>query len=215
MEKHAHSESQAEQTPDLSQPDFFFHGSGTVQKPHHMTRYLYPSLCGYPKGCIRLQTPVNSTRRSRPQGSGSWGTDGHIFLSISNTPECINCSEIAFDAWSEVNMKKDEESGNGLARAMSRMSKYRGNTLLEAGKFQLKKGADMVYVIKRTSVLLLEGSDGRGEERYGTEECRYTIECKRWRDAMPRMTKGREHDHWWTRLHVSLRVTDDDVMKHD
>ncbi|KAH8624368.1 hypothetical protein IG631_21107 [Alternaria alternata] len=129
--------------------EYLFHGSGTVLKPCHITRYIYPSLCDYPLGCLRLQLPSNSSSRSRPQGSGSWGTDGHTFLSITNTQKLAPHSA-SFAEWSTRELERDRKSKNALARGMARMSLYVGNTVLEAGKFQLRRGEGMCFVVVRT-----------------------------------------------------------------
>jgi hypothetical protein len=61
---------------------------------------------------------------------------------------------------------------------MKRMAKYAGNIILESGKFALKKGELLVYVIKRTTVVLLSAGNG---EQFGTDQKIYIIECDRWR----------------------------------
>ncbi|KAJ4369049.1 hypothetical protein N0V83_006132 [Neocucurbitaria cava] len=155
--------------PDPQGSELFFRGGASVLKPNHITRYIYPSLCGYPKACLRLQPPANSKKRSRPQGANSWGEDGHTFLTISKAlnPAPTNAQ---FTQWSTTEVSKDLKSKNPLGRAMVRVTRYAGNTVLESGKFALKKGAPLVYVVKRTTVIPLGGSDvgkfGREEEEY-------------------------------------------------
>jgi hypothetical protein len=41
------------------------------------------------------------------------------------------------------------------------------------------------------------------QDGFGREEERYVVECGKWRGWMPPMVKGKEHDCWWVRLHVS------------
>lgn len=186
--------------------DYLFHGSGTVLKPCHITRYIYPSLCDYPPGCLRLQLPSNSSSRSRPQGSGSWGTDGHTFLSITNAQKLAPHSA-SFAEWSTRELERDRKSKNALARGMARMSLYVGNTVLEAGKFQPRRGEGMCFVVVRRSVVVLEGGGGGGhgdKKGFGKEEERYVIPCTEWRGMMPPMVEGKEYDCWWVRLHVSV-----------
>ncbi|KAG9185751.1 hypothetical protein G6011_07082 [Alternaria panax] len=160
--------------PPATASEFLFHGSGTVLKPNHITRYIYPSLCGYPPGCLRLQPPSNPSSRSRPQGSGSWGTDGHTFLSITNTRRPA-LDSVSFREWSARELQNDGKSGNPLARAMARISLYQGNTVLEAGKFLLRQGEGMCYVVTRRSVVVLGGGDA-GEASLGREEERDQID---------------------------------------
>jgi hypothetical protein len=100
-------------------------------------------------------------------------------------------------------LEKDNESGNPLARAMARISLYQGNTVLESGNFQLRKEEGMVYVVKRSSVVVLGGID---KGRFGREEEGYVVKCGEWRGLCPPMVKGREYDCWWARLHVSVDV---------
>lgn len=185
--------------PDPQGSELFFRGGASVLKPNHITRYIYPSLCGYPKACLRLQPPANSKKRSRPQGANSWGEDGHTFLTISKAlkPAPTNAQ---FTQWSTTEVDKDLKSKNPLGRAMARVTKYAGNTVLESGKFALKKGAPLVYVIKRTTMIPLGGSD---VSKFGREEEEYRIECDKWRSMQSPTMKGHEHDSWWTRLHVS------------
>lgn len=179
--------------------ELFFRGGGSVLKPNHITRYIYPSLCGYPKECLRLQLPANSAKRSRPQGANSWGEDGHTFLTITKALKPAP-TEAQFAQWSTVESAKDTQSKNPLGRAMARVTKYAGNTVLESGKFALKRGEPLVYIVKRKTVIPLGGSD---TGRFGREEKEYRIECGKWRSMQPPMVKGHEHDCWWTRLHVS------------
>jgi hypothetical protein len=177
--------------------EFFFRGGGSVLKPNYMTRYLYPSLLGYPLGCLRLELPSIPSSRSRPQGYGSWGTDGHTFLTISKSWKPALSLQL-FMKWSTEELGKDEASANPLGRAMARISQYQGNTVVEAGKSQLKKGEAMCYVVVRKSAIVLEG----GKE-CGSEEERYVIKCGKWRSLEPPSTPG--HDSWWMRLHVSMQ----------
>lgn len=172
-----------------------FRGSASVLKPHHMTRYIYPSLCGYPVSSLRLQTPVNSTQRSRPQGSLSWGTDGHTFLTITRA-YLSPLSKVEL----EEQHREEKKGSSSLGLAMARVTKYAGNTVLESGKFSLKGYPSLVYVIKRkTSIVQAQGE-------FGIEEKTYIIECDKWRSLMPPTEQGRGHDSWWMRLHVRPRI---------
>lgn len=170
-------------------------------QPNHITKYVYPSLCGYPKECLRFQAPVNSFKRSRPIGSNSWGQDGHNFITISKSRKPPPAStNLQWDCWSVDARAKELESDNKLGMAMARVTKYVGNTLLESGKFQLKKGQSLVYVVRRTTMITLTG-DMAGQ--FGREEEVYIIPCEKWRSLMPPTHPGHEHDTWWMRLHVS------------
>lgn len=186
--------------PPAEQSEIFFRGGGSVLKPNHITRYVYPSLCGYPQEYLRLQNPVNSKRRSRPQGSLCWGTDGHTFLTITRSYRGAP-SRTDFEHMSAEERKQDDDSANPLGRAMTRMTKYTGNTLLESGKFALKKGESLVYVIKRTTSILLTGREG---QHFGVEQETYIIECNKWRALTPPTDPG--HDSWWMRLHVCTHL---------
>jgi hypothetical protein len=103
-------------------------------------------------------------------------------------------------------LERDRKSKNALARGMARMSLYVGNTVLEAGKFQLRRGEGMCFVVVRRSVVVLEGGGGgHGDKKgFGREEERYVIPCTEWRGMMPPMVEGKEYDCWWVRLHVSV-----------
>jgi hypothetical protein len=57
---------------------------------------------------------------------------------------------------------------------MARISQYVGNTVLESGKFQLRRGEEMVYVVKRTSVVVLGGAD---KGKFGKEVEEYVVPC--------------------------------------
>jgi hypothetical protein len=175
--------------------DTFFRGGGSVLKPNHITRYIYPSLCGHPATSLRLQNPVDSKKRSRPQGAFSWGVDGHAFITITRSYR-DEPTKSAFEHASTRDSEQDGKSANPLGRAMARVTKYAGNTLLESGKFALGKGEPLVYVVKRTTAIV--PTDGE----VGKEEDMYVIECGRWRGMMPMTEPG--HDSWWMRLHVSF-----------
>jgi hypothetical protein len=169
-------------------PSLFFRGGASLLKPNHITRYEYPCKLDLPLSSLRLQTPINASKRSRPQGRGDFGIDGSTFLTItrafSDAP-----TKSDFDTLAREN--KIEKDLNALGRAMARVTKYAGNTLLQSGKFKLKDG--MKFVIKRTtSIPLTDGSFGR-------EEQLYEIPCDQWRKLQPRSTPG--HDSWWMRLH--------------
>jgi hypothetical protein len=175
MSKHPTTRKDAHFTPQVQAQDteLLFRGGSSVLKPNHITRYTYPSLCGYPPGCLRLQPPSHSHQRSRPQGANSWGKDGHTFLTITRTWKPA-LDEAHFTAWSTVELKKDGQSANPLGRAMARISQYVGNTVLESGKFQLRRGEEMVYVVKRTSVVVLGGAD---KGKFGKEVEEYVVPC--------------------------------------
>ncbi|CAO2651123.1 Nn.00g094200.m01.CDS01 [Neocucurbitaria sp. VM-36] len=195
---------------NLQESELFFRGGASVLKPNHITRYIYPSLCSYPKACLRLQPPTNSNKRSRPQGANSWGEDGHTFLTITRALKAAP-TKVQFTQWSKVESAKDLQSKNPLGRAMARITKYAGNTVLESGKFAQKKGQPLVYVIKRTTVIPLGGSD---EGKFGREEEEYRIECGKWRSMQPPTVKGHEHDSWWTRLHTLYQASYDRAFFH-
>ncbi|KAL6703292.1 hypothetical protein ACN47E_009999 [Coniothyrium glycines] len=208
QDKGAHAQNQAQNSRT------FFCGGGNVLQPNHITRYIYPSLCGKPKECLRVQAPANTTRRSRPQGSGSWGDGQHNFITVSNSRKASPAdSKSVWDAWSlsERVSEATSENEERLGRAMARVTKYVGNTLLESGKFQLKKGGPLVYIVKRTTKLLLAGDmDGQ----FGTEEEMYTIPCEKWRSMIPPTYPGYEHDTWWMRLHCLYQASFDRAYFH-
>jgi hypothetical protein len=70
---------------------------------------------------------------------------------------------------------------------MARISLYQGNTVLESGKFQLRKEEGMVYVVKRSSVVVLGGID---KGRFGREEERYVVKCGEWGGCARRWSRG-------------------------
>jgi hypothetical protein len=101
-------------------------------------------------------------------------------------------------------LAKEGKKGDGraLGRAMERVIRYVGDTLLESGKIKMKKDkgmkSGMAYVVERTTSLVVD--DGKGKE-FGRDERVYVISVDEWYDVKPR---GEAHDVWWMRLHVSL-----------
>ena len=185
---------QNSRTPPKPPSDTFFRGGGSFLKPNHITRYIYPSLCGHPATCLCLQNPVDSKKRSRPQGAFSWGVDGHAFITITRAYRDAPTTS-AFEYASKRDVEQDSRSENPLGRAITQVTKYAGNTVLESGKFALAKGEPLVYVVKRTTAIVLPSGE------VGKEEETYVIECDKWREMMPMPEPG--HDSWWMILHVS------------
>jgi hypothetical protein len=181
-------------------PAFSFRGNGSVLSPHHMTRYIYPSHLSLPKSWLLLQSPANASERSRPVGRASYGTNGTDFVTITPSGRPPP-TKTQFDAWLTAEKADDGESGNPLGRAMRRVSGYQGNTVLESGKFRMRKDGPLVYVIRRRTSVLLGGKDEGG---FGVDEDLYEIECKKWWDVRPERKEGEGHDSWWMRLHVCV-----------
>ncbi|KAF2829882.1 hypothetical protein CC86DRAFT_177091 [Ophiobolus disseminans] len=172
--------------PPPSTSDIVFRGGASILKPNHITRYSYPCTLHLFLSRLRLQTPVNASQRSRPQGRSDFGIDGSTFLTISRAYRTApHRSALA------IEREADSTSTNPLGRAMSRVTKSAGNTLLQSGKFQLRDG--MTYVIKRTTTIPL--ADGA----FAREEDVYEIPCQAWRSMRPPSAPG--HDSWWMRLH--------------
>ncbi|KAF2130744.1 hypothetical protein P153DRAFT_204239 [Dothidotthia symphoricarpi CBS 119687] len=178
-------------SPQIQDPEIFFRGGSNVLKPNHITRYQYPHPLDHGIPALRLQLPANSAKRSRPQGHGDFGIDGATFLTITRSYR-EPPTEADFRSWSDTETKRDAKSRNPLGRAMTRMTKYAGNTLLKSGKFAKRGG--LVYVVNRVTSIPLAG-DG-----FGKEEDTYNIPCDQWRGLKPLSTPG--HDSWWQRLHV-------------
>jgi hypothetical protein len=87
----------------------------------------------------------------------------------------------------------DKTHTNPLGRAMSRITKYAGNTLLQSGKFATKNG--LMYIVKRTSSISLE------EGGFAREEEVYEIKCADWRGMRPPShISSLRYDSWWMRL---------------
>jgi hypothetical protein len=177
------------------QSPYHFRGGDDVLKPNHITRYIYPSLFdnhpSYPAYALRLQNPKNAAQRSRPQGEGSWDT---TFATITRAPKPPP-TNVQFNAWIVKEKKKDRACENALGRAMRRVSGWPGNTKLECGKFELKPGR-FVFVLRRTTVLVLSGAD---QGKYGRDEDWYQVPAEKWRA----MKTNDEWDSWWVRLYVS------------
>jgi hypothetical protein len=183
------------QTGHSSAPtEFHFRGGGTVLQPNHITRYIYPSLI-YPSKHLLLQSPINCSRRPRPQGAGSCDT---TFCTMTHAPEHPPTNS-QFQTWLAAEREKDCQSSNPVGRAMRRVTGFPGNTVLECGKFRLR-GPRTVFVIERTTVLLLGGAD---EGTFAKEEAIYEIPAHKWRSMMPQSTDPDSHDCWWVRLHVN------------
>ncbi|KAF1997948.1 hypothetical protein P154DRAFT_578477 [Amniculicola lignicola CBS 123094] len=172
---------------------YAFRGGGSVLKPNHMTRYLYPCLLGYPASSFRLQIPKWSTHRRRPQGQGAFDKTFITLTRAANPPP--NLSQ--FKSWILAETAKDKHDENPIGRAMKRVTRYPGNTLLESGKFKLKRGDEgLFYIVKRTTSLVL-GGDQQGQVAVD-EDC-YGIPCARWRELQPYCRSG--PDSWWVRLY--------------
>ncbi|KAH9875199.1 hypothetical protein J1614_004689 [Plenodomus biglobosus] len=167
----------------------YLHGGASVLKPNHITRYEYPNPLHYGIEALYIQSPTDAATRSRPQGRGDFGPHGAVFLTISRST-CALSTDI--ELISET--ANDKSSTNPLGRAMARVTRYPGNTLLQSGKFKTKEG--FVYVIKRTTSIPLNGVDGRS---FAREEALYVVPCSQWRSMKPPSTPG--HDSWWQRLH--------------
>lgn len=187
-------------SPHPSSSEFFFRGNGSFLSPNHVTRYIYPSPLNYPLSNLRLQPPANPTKRSRPLGRSSFGgPEGTVFLTITPAGRPAP-TRAQFDAWIAGEKARDKKSENALGRAMRRVVAYQGNTLLESGKFKLRKEGPLVYVVKRTTVVPLGGTD---EGRYARDEDVYEIGVGEWYNLRPPTAQGEGHDSWWMRLHVS------------
>ena len=171
----------------------FFRSGASVLKPNHITRYEYPCPLKFPLSSLRLQSPVNASQRSRPQGRGDFGIDGSVFITITRAYR----SGSDFASTSARECLEDSRCKNPLGRAMARVTKYPGNTVLQSGKFKLRNGG-LAYVIKhRTSVPL-----GHGE--FGREEQVYEIPCETWRNMQPPSEPG--HDSCKSCCEVFVRV---------
>jgi hypothetical protein len=191
--------SHAQRRPQVANSDIFFRGGASLLKPNHVTRYEYPCLLHFPLASLRLQLPSNASKRSRPQGQSraDFGVDGTTFLTVTRAYH----DAASFSHTSARGQALDMQSSNPLGRAVARVTKYPGNTLLQSGKFATPQG--LVYVVKRvTSVAAPRGECVR-------EEQVYDIACTAWRGMQPPSEPG--HDSWWMRLHdlysgVSVRA---------
>ncbi|PSN69103.1 hypothetical protein BS50DRAFT_619787 [Corynespora cassiicola Philippines] len=181
-----------------SQADLLFYGNASIQQPNHITRYIYPALLGYPYEYMRMQRPENPENRTRPQGPGSWGEDGHTYLTISPATLPPPASPSAHESVSAAaEREKDHEHANPLGRAMARVSRYIGNTLLETGKFELEKDV-LFFCVRRTTVVLVRGGGWLKERDF------YAIRATEWRSMRPPDAGDGQgqarHDGWWERL---------------
>lgn len=167
-------------------------GNGSVLKPNHITRYIYPALL-YPKHSLLLQGPFNCSQRSRPQGSGSWDT---TFVTIDRASRPL-LTQGQFAQYVTANKPSDHKSRNPLDRAMRRVTAWPGNTILECGKFELQGPPRTVFVIKRTTVLMLDSRS------FARDEDMYEIPAHKWNRMMSERTDLNTHDYWWVRLNVS------------
>ncbi|KAF2655783.1 hypothetical protein K491DRAFT_778468 [Lophiostoma macrostomum CBS 122681] len=174
--------------------EFHFRGGGSVLQPNHITRYVYPTLLGYPKSALRLQMPSHAATRSRPHDQGMCD---NTFVTISPVGK-PRPNKAQFQSWIVNEKERDKKCPNPVGRAMRRVTGFRGNTMLECGKFKL--GPDrLVYVLKRTTVLWCQE---QGQQRtYATDTARYEIRADKWRDMRPRTAEPDEHDCWWVRLY--------------
>jgi hypothetical protein len=152
--------------------EFFFRGNSNVLTPHRTTRYIYPSYLSFPKFCLLLQAPVNASKRSGPVGRASYGSRRSDFLTLTRSGRPPP-TKAQFDAWVAAEKSKDKTSKNPLGRAMRRMSGYQGNTVLESGKFRLKKTAPLMYIEERKTSILLEGGG------FAFDRDVYEIECSK------------------------------------
>lgn len=147
--------------------EFFFRGGGTTLKPHHKTRYIYPSKCDYDLERLRFHTPHNYQNRRRPQGEGAYDT---TFLTVTSAGRRPPTKE-EFNQRINAEKTAEKASMNPIGRATRRVVAYAGNMLLEMGKFKLGSQI-LVYVIKRTTMIEL-ASDG-----FGRDEDTYEIPCQ-------------------------------------
>ncbi|KAI8934658.1 hypothetical protein NX059_008349 [Plenodomus lindquistii] len=171
-------------------PTLFFHSGSSTLKPNHITRYEYPHPLHHGIAALYLQAPLNASTRSRPQGRGTFGPNGATFLTITR-------SMLHLHSATELTSQSahDKASANPLGRAMARVTKYPGNTVLQSGKFRKRRG--FVYVVKRITSIPIEAAKGEGG--YMREEAVYEIACSEWRGMRPGSVPG--HDSWWQRLH--------------
>jgi hypothetical protein len=169
--------------------DVFFRGGASLFKPNHVTRYEYPCLLHFPLSSLRLQLPHNASKRSRPQGQSraDFGVHGTTFLTITRAYR----DAADFSHKSKKGQDLDMKSPNPLGRAMARVTKYPGNTVLQSGKFATPQG--LVYVVKRVTSICAPGG------KFVHEEQVYEIPCTAWRGMQPPSEPG--HDSWWMRLH--------------
>ncbi|KAF2689545.1 hypothetical protein K458DRAFT_462602 [Lentithecium fluviatile CBS 122367] len=119
--------------------EYFFRGNDNVLSPHHMTRYIYPSYLSYPKSYLLLQPLANGHKRSHPVGRAFFSPNGSEFVTITPSGRQPP-TKAQFDAWLNAEKAIDKKSRDPLGRAMRRVSGYQGNTVLESGRFRLKKG---------------------------------------------------------------------------
>jgi hypothetical protein len=175
----------------IADSDIFFRGGASMLKPNHITRYEYPCNLQFPLSTLRIQTPVNASKRSRPQGQGRahFGIEGSTYLTVTrsyrNAPTSFEFEDIC-----KQEKEQDTRSPNALGRALSRMTKYAGNTLLQSGKFMTKEG--LMYIIKRTTMIRTT------ENSFFRDEATYEISCKQWRAMRP--PSEPEYDSWWMRF---------------
>lgn len=181
--------------PPQPSPEFRFRGGATVLKPCHITRYCYPCLLGHPPHTLILETPHKASQRRRPQGQAAFDP---TFLTITRAPEPpISSSDFQACFTHPYVKTKDKASVNPLGRAMRRLTRYPGNTVLDVGKFRFGKGDEAVFIIKRTTVLPL----GKGDKgKFGRDEEVYEIPAGRWRGMRVQSEPG--HDSWWQRINV-------------
>jgi hypothetical protein len=74
------------------------------------------------------------------------------------------------------------------------MSGYQGNTVLESGKFRLKKTAPLMYMVERKTSILLGGGG------FAFDRDVYETECSKWYNMRPETAEGEGHNSWWMRL---------------
>lgn len=172
--------------------ELFFRGGASLLKPNHITRYEYPCKLHLPLSSMRLQTPVNASKRSRPQGQGraDFGIEGTTFLTVTRAYRNVS-TKTELEGIFDFEKEQDARSPNSLGQAMSRVTKYAGNTLLQSGKFMTKEG--LKYIIKRTTVI------PTSDKSFFRDEAVYEIPCGQWRAMQPPSRPG--HDSWWMRLH--------------
>lgn len=163
-------------------------------KPNHITRYEYPCPLHYGIQALYIQPPINAAQRSRPQGRGDFGPNGAVFLTITRSTRQAS-TQADFEQQLASKTQHDKSSSNALGKAMARVTRFQGNTLLQSGKFKKQQG--FVYVIQRTTSIPLGGI---GSGAFGKEEATYIIPCSQWRGLKPPSEPG--HDSWWQRLHV-------------
>jgi hypothetical protein len=191
--------------PPAAISEFHFRGGGSVLQPNHITRYIYPSLLGYPVSALRLQMPYHADKRSRPHDQGMCD---NTFITISPVGK-PRPNKAQFQSWIVAEKEVDKRSANPVGRAMRRVTGFQGNTVLECGKFKLGAGDDrLVYVLKRTTVLWCQGQE-QGQRTYAMDTDQYEIRADKWRAMRPRTAEPDEHDCWWVRLYDLMNASYD------